>query len=45
MEQTEAYYDQLLPILNEVREGYEAKYGKNQPRIDYYRLTDEFLER
>lgn len=45
MEQTEAYYDQLLPILKEVREGYDIFYGNNQPRISYSQIADEFLER
>lgn len=44
MEQTEAYYDQLLPILKEVREGYDIFYGNNQPRISYSQISKEFLQ-
>lgn len=43
MEQTEDYYDEIRPILVEVREGYEKIYGKRQPRISYGQLAEEFM--
>ena len=45
MEQTEDYYDQLKPIIKEVREGYEGLYGKEQPKVDYSQLKGEFCEK
>ena len=45
MEQTDIYYDQIKPIIEEVRDGYESVYGKEQPRLDYSQLRSEFLEK
>lgn len=44
MEQTEYFYEEFTPIIEEVREGYENVYGKNQPKINYYQLTEDYLE-
>ena len=45
MEQTEGYHDQIGSIIKEVREGYESIYGKQQPKIDYYQIAEEYLEK
>lgn len=45
MEQADIFYDQLRPIVQEVREGYESIYGKETPRVDYSQLRGEFLEK
>ena len=45
MEQTEGYHEEILSMLTEVRAGYESVYGKNQPRISYPQIAEEFLER
>lgn len=45
MEQTEDFVDQIRPILQEVRQGYENVYGKKQPKIDYIRLSEDFWEK
>lgn len=44
MEATEIFSQQLVPIIKEVRLGYERLYLHAQPRIDYHRLSDEFVE-
>ena len=44
MEPTDIFSRQLVPIIKEVRLGYESFYLHRQPRIDYHRLSDEFLE-
>ena len=45
MEQTEDYHDQIGTIIKEVREGYESIYGKQQPKIDYSQIAEEYLEK
>ena len=45
MEQTQDYSDQIKPILYEVQDGYARIYGKNKPKIEYYQLAEEYLER
>lgn len=45
MEQTEAYFDELRPILQEVREGYKSIYGDKKPRIEYSQLAEDYSER
>lgn len=45
MEQVEDYYGELLAILKEVRESYNSAYGRKNPKIDYYELSKEYVER
>ena len=45
MDENTHYVDSIREIIKEVRESYESIYGKQQPRIDFYSLTDEYLDR
>lgn len=45
MEQHEDYHNSLISIIKEVREGYESIYGKQQPKIDYSQIAEEYLEK
>lgn len=45
MSQNEEYFEQILGISYEVRDKYEVIYGRNKPKLDYYHLSDEYVER
>ena len=45
MDQNMDYYYQIRSILREVQEGYESLYGNKQPKIDYYHISEDYMER
>lgn len=37
--------EQIPPIINEVRVAYKKRYGDKQPKLAYYQLREDFMEK
>lgn len=44
-EQTSVYYEAIMPMFEEVKEGYTATYGKSQSKINYLQIAEDFFEK